>query len=58
MRAALAILDLHVSAGGDGSDKPNKPFPTGCVTTTMSPREKVLEFMLFDIASCVAPIIP
>jgi hypothetical protein len=52
------ISDLHVSAGGPGSDMPNTPFPMGCVTTTLSPREKVLEFMLFDIANCVAPPIP
>jgi hypothetical protein len=54
-RAVLS--DLHVSAGGKGSDTPNTPFPMGCVTTTLSPREKVLEFMLFDIASCVRPIV-
>jgi hypothetical protein len=51
------ISDLHVSAGGNGSDKPNTPFPMGCLTTTLSPREKVLEFMLFDIASCIAPVV-
>jgi hypothetical protein len=51
------ISDLHVSAGGNGSDAPNKPFPSGCINPTMSPREKVLEFMLFDIASCVAPVV-
>jgi hypothetical protein len=54
-RAVLS--DLHVSAGGAGSDMPNTPFPMGCVTTGLTPREKVLEFMLFDIASCVRPII-
>jgi hypothetical protein len=53
----VVLSDLHVSAGGKGSDMPNTPFPMGCVTTTLSPREKVLEFMLFDIASCVAPIV-
>jgi hypothetical protein len=58
MCGKAVISDLHVSAGGGANtDVPKMPFPTGCVTTTLTPREKVLEFMFFDIASCVRPIV-
>jgi len=57
--------DLHVAAGGGGNNCdtnttscPNTPFPAGCAKTAdLTPQEKALEFMLFDIASCVS-IIP
>ena len=52
------VSDLHLSSGtGMAGDVPTATFPTSCVTTMLSPREKVLEFMLFDIASCVAPVV-
>ena len=55
----VVMSDLHVStAGGSASDMPAMDFPTGCVTTDLSPQEKVLEFMLFDIGNCVAPLAP
>ena len=54
----IVLSDIHVSAGSAGSDLPAMPFPSGCVTTALSAQEKVIEFMLFDIDSCVQAIIP
>jgi hypothetical protein len=60
----FVISDIHVSAGrlndegtayiDDTSDR-STGFPDGCVTNSLSPQEKMLAFMLFDISACVVP---
>jgi len=45
--------DLHVS--GDPSEEDTSPPPRGCDPTGLSPQEKALEFMLFDLSACVVP---
>jgi hypothetical protein len=50
----FVFSDIHVSSGDSSS--PDTDFPNGCTSgQDMSPQEKVLAFMIFDIASCVGP---
>jgi hypothetical protein len=52
----LVLSDIHVSEGADGDISDNSmPFPSGCVTTDLSPQEAALAFMLFDLSACIVP---
>jgi hypothetical protein len=57
----VVYTDMHVGAGSqdygwNGFVVPtNSVVPTGCANTDLSPQEKALEFMLFDLSACVSP---
>jgi hypothetical protein len=48
----VVFSDMHVASGSSSTS----PFPTGCSAAPLTPQEKALAFMFFDIASCVGII--
>ncbi|MGE0395333.1 MAG: carboxypeptidase regulatory-like domain-containing protein [Kofleriaceae bacterium] len=51
----VVFSDMHVSSGS--SSKPSVPYPSSCATGDLTPQEKALAFILFDMAACVSPIL-
>jgi hypothetical protein len=47
----VVFSDMHVSAGS--SSKSGTAYPGGCSTMPLTPQEKALAFIFFDISSCV-----
>lgn len=45
--------DLHVAGNSKSSSDQGTPFPGGCDPGELTPEEKALAFMLFDLSNCV-----
>jgi hypothetical protein len=50
----VVFSDFHVEDASNNQAK-GKTFPKECTAGAMTPQEKLLEFMLFDLTSCVSP---
>jgi hypothetical protein len=60
----VVYSDLHVSGGAGAEANPAVPpdypsglaiVPDGCAMHPLTPQEKALEFMIFDLSSCLTP---
>jgi hypothetical protein len=58
----VVYSDLHVSGGPGAGANPDYPafnpgiVPDQCASHPLTPQEKALEFMIFDLSSCLIPI--
>lgn len=51
----VVYSDLHVGAASNDYAGSTTVVPKDCGTGDLSPQEKALEFMLFDLSACVVP---
>jgi hypothetical protein len=52
----VVFSDTHVGwSAGDYANEHEKITPAGCGTGDLRPQEKAMEFVLFDLLSCVTP---
>nr|HEX4314978.1 hypothetical protein [Kofleriaceae bacterium] len=50
----VVFSDMHVASGSTSSS--SVPYPGGCAMTDLTPQEKALAFIFFDIESCVGVV--
>jgi hypothetical protein len=57
MCGRFVYTGLHVAAAASGAHAPDSKstFPSQCQAGDLSPYEKAIEFMLFDLSSCLTP---
>jgi hypothetical protein len=51
----IAYSDMHVGAASNDYGGASGTTPDGCTMQDLSPQEKALEFIFFDLSSCVTP---